>query len=236
VRLLRNGPVVRKRTTKARVDHGPTPPLKLLASARHSGVAHEPEGRPPAPPNDSTSLRLDGHLPLILRTVLLQELGGILRIVNNTIYSLVPGLGEVFTRELARAIRRFSFERARERWVEFSVSSSRLEELLRSASGEGRGVVLCLRCAALGAASSEAGEHPKGRCLTLTLGANLLTAAVDSVAHIKALIHHGLYDLIDAFRNSRAAENLAHFDLDYYIRNGSVIFTWRPLPPEANDL
>ncbi len=177
-------------------------------------------------------MRLGTCLPLNLRQFLLAEFGSTLHIKEDAIYC--PGPGELFVRELARAIRRFSFNRARERWAECTIAVARLESALRCPPRAGHGVVLCLRCERLSAGAQPA-EHQGPRCLTLALNAATPSAAAQAPASDgTAKVHQGLYGVIEDFRLRRTIEGLPHFDLDYYVSSEQAVFTWRPLPPDES--
>jgi hypothetical protein len=45
-------------------------------------------------------------------------------------------------------------------------------------------------------------------------------------------LRRNLYQAIVNFRGTRQAQELPHFDLDYYLRDNHYVFTWRPLPSE----
>jgi len=63
-------------------------------------------------------LQLGSRLPINLRHFLAEQLGALMRIEDDSIVPLVPRSNDALMRELARAIRRFSAERAREAWCE----------------------------------------------------------------------------------------------------------------------
>jgi hypothetical protein len=64
---------------------------------------------------------------------------------------------------------------------------------------------------------------------------NLEAAAVPAGKTIsrsaaEAAVANHLQRLIEEFRALRVAFGLPHFELDNYVKNHQVIFTWRPLP------
>ena len=71
-------------------------------------------------------------------------------------------------RDLARAIRRFSAERARQVWSECAIGMSRLQaEFFGAPADERCPVILCLRCSCIGAGPLD--EHGGRNCLPVNL-------------------------------------------------------------------
>ena len=100
-------------------------------------------------------LQLGSRLPINLRHFLAEQLGSSMRVEDDSIVALEPRSNEALMRELARAIRRFSTERAREAWCECAMGLDRLEREFFAAPSDDRGpVVLCLRCSCVGAGVS----------------------------------------------------------------------------------
>ncbi|MGH7748773.1 MAG: hypothetical protein ACREQ5_29025, partial [Candidatus Dormibacteria bacterium] len=137
---------------------------------------------------------------------------------------------------VARAIRRYSTERAHERWDECATALGSLGDDLDWARESGDQVVLCLGCAALEAGADASGRHRGSGCVTVGLSATLngkLNAKPDTEAASQVEERHGLPEIlrgvIAGFRLGRAALSLPHYDLDCYVARGQVIFTWRPL-------
>src|SRR5258708_36197375 len=96
------------------------------------------------------------------------QLGASMRIEDDSIVALVPRSSDALMRELARAIRRFSAERAREAWCECAMGLDRLEREVFAAPRSDRGpVVLCLRCACVGAGPLD--QHSGPRCIPVHL-------------------------------------------------------------------
>jgi hypothetical protein len=232
---VRNAPQVRRSSHVSRVDHRALPPLKLLESSRRRPEWRQLELPAAALPDEDhehlACLRLDSWLPINLRRFLIAELGPSLRFEEGAIFATRPGARESLMRELARAIRRYSFNRARETWNECLVRTSWLEAEFSCAPAEQHQVVLCLRCSTIEAGPDAAGRHQAAACLALTLNSVLaqpLGTAIDDAA--RALVRHGLFEVIERFRLGRTAASLPHFDLDCYMRNEQVAFTWRPMP------
>jgi len=174
-------------------------------------------------------LQLGSRLPINLREFLAEQLGPRMRIEEDTIVALRPGSNEALMRELARAIRRFSAERAREAWSECAILIDRLEREFFATPGDDRGpVVLCLRCSCVGAGPLD--QHCGTRCLPVHLGAEVRAQQLEGKCASGTLTPDALHFAVEHFRNQRTADGLPHYDLDCYVAGGQVIFTWRPLP------
>jgi hypothetical protein len=231
---LRDGPSVRGSSKTSRVMSGAA--LKLLVSSRGLATAHTsefrtPSGRstPPEAPHPFQNLHFENCLPINLRSFLVSELGGRVCIDDSTIAPSAGEFPEAFMRDLARAIRRFSFERAHESWVEVAASRLVLEEALTRASiGVGQ-VVLCLGCARLSSGFNAAVEHCEAACLTVGLHGFSSCDYEHGQVSINSDLRRNLYREIDNFRRAREAQGLPHHDLDYYLRDNHYIFTWRPM-------
>ena len=76
-------------------------------------------------PFETQRLQLGSRLPINLRHFLAEQLGASMRIEDDSIVALEPRSNEALMRELARAIRRFSAERAREAWCECAMGLDR---------------------------------------------------------------------------------------------------------------
>lgn len=230
---MKNGPVVRKCFNVARPSQGGARPLKPLTPLRgllnQSAAEKSPDDAPLGTlPPDITSLRLGNWLPINLREFLLAEFGGGLRIEDDIIYFLRPRAGDLFVRELARAIRRFSYIRAHEHWVEYAIQRSRLEADLGRQPAPDYAVVLCLECERFSAGTLA--EHQRERCVTLVLrseGRGSQEQPSPNGAGI--MTGRGLYPVIEEFRQARQMAGLSHFGLDYYAANDHIVFTWQRL-------
>ena len=177
---------------------------------------------------DITSLRLGSSLPINLREFLLAEFGGGLRIEDDVIYFLRPGAGDLFVRELARAIRRFSYIRAQEHWVECAIERSQLEADLARQPAPDYAVVLCLECERFSAGTLA--EHQGERCVTLVLSAAGRDSQEQPPPNSAGIMTgRGLYPVIEEFRQARQMAGLSHFGIDYYVANDHIVFTWRRL-------
>jgi len=122
--------------------------------------------------SDSPPLNLKCALPINLREFLAEQFAapfaeGVgaeglrdgLRIDEDGVFTLGPGAGEAALSRVARAIRRYSTERAHERWDECATALARLGDDLGRAAESGEQVVLCLGCAALETGADAVGRH-----------------------------------------------------------------------------
>jgi hypothetical protein len=223
---VRNGPLVNRRAHASRFAYGAPSPLERLQSLSVFGgtrvfsrTSRMAQAEPA--PFETQRLQLGSRLPINLRHFLAAQLGASIRIEEDSIVALEPRSNETLMRELARAIRRFSAERAREAWCECAMGLDRLErEFFATPGDEWRPAVLCLRCGCIGGDPTE--QHRGSRCVPVQLG--------EELAEGKALTPDALHHAIENFRLHRTQEGLPHYDLDCYVAGGQVIFTWRPLP------
>ena len=156
---MRNGPLVHRRAHASRFAYGAPSPLERLQSLSIFGPprtfsrsTRSVQMEPQPAPFESQRLQLGSRLPINLRHFLAEQLGASMRIEDDSIVALEPRSNETLMRELARAIRRFSAERAREAWCECAMGLDRLEREFFAAPSDDRGpVVLCLRCSCVGA-------------------------------------------------------------------------------------
>ena len=178
---------------------------------------------------ESSRLNLGSRLPLNLRDFLAEQLGPSMRVENDSIVALNPRPGATVMRDLARAIRRFSAQRARQVWNECAIGIARLRaEFFRAPAGERCPVILCLRCACIGAGPLD--EHGGPNCLPVNLDSALkdFSLAPDSETCASP---DTIIEAIENFRFAREAAGKQHFDLDCFVASRQLIFTWRPLPP-----
>jgi hypothetical protein len=231
---VRNGPLVHRRAHASRFAYGAPSPLERLQtlaafggsrtySSRTRAVAVEPAKW------EMQRLQLGSRLPINLRHFLAEQLGPSMRIEDDSIVALEPRSSEALMRELARAIRRFSAERAREAWCECAMGMERLEREFFCEPSEVRGpVVLCLRCSCVGAGPLD--QHCGARCLPVHLGAEVRAQQLEGKCVDGTLTPDALHRAVENFRLHRTDARLPHYDLDCYVAGGQVIFTWRPLP------
>jgi len=231
---LRDGPSVRGSSKTSRADAGTA--LRLLVSSRGLATAHTPEIRSPSGYHGSTggalpfqNLRFENCLPINLRSFLTAELGQRVCIDDSTIAPANGEFPEAFMRDLARAIRRFSFERAHESWVEVVSGRLALEEGLTRARIGACQVVLCLRCAHLSVGLNALGEHRDAACLAVPVHGFASCDYGEGQLPVSSQLRRNLYQEIANFRRARMAQGLPHYDLDYYLRDSHYVFTWRPV-------
>ena len=207
--------------------------------------------------SDSPPLNLKCALPINLREFLAEQFAapfaeGVgaeglrdgLRIDEDGVFTLGPGAGEAALSRVARAIRRYSTERAHERWDECATALARLGDDLGRAAESGEQVVLCLGCAALETGADAVGRHRGAGCVAVELSAkpngnsnagNLNDGNFNDKTAGRIEGSQGLPEMllrvIEGFRVGRAALGLCHYDLDCYVARSQVIFTWRPVVP-----
>ena len=154
--------------------------------------------------------------------------GGSMRVEDDSIVALEPRSNEALMRELARAIRRFSTERAREAWCECAMGLDRLERefSLRPATTADRWCCACDARAWAPVLRSALREPmppgPSGR-----RGARAATRGQMRGWGVDA---RRAASRVENFRLHRTEGGLPHYDLDCYVAGRQVIFTWRPLP------
>ncbi len=229
---MRNGRLVRRSAHVSRLTYSVSSPLERLASlspliASRVGPPRQRWFAPEPAHGGPVRLHLGSKLPLNLRSFLSRQLGPQVRVEEDAIVALGDRSTETVMRELARAIRRFSAVRAREAWSECAISLERLEREFFNLESEIRGpVVLCLRCACVDAGPLE--QHCGRNCLAVHLGAEVEASRHDGSRDPLA---DTLHRAVERFRRERAAAQLDHFELDCYVANQQVVFSWRPLPP-----
>jgi hypothetical protein len=181
---------------------------------------------PSTPPTvfKSSCLHLECRLPINLREFLAEQLGGVLDQSDETMLKLAANAEETTLSKLARAIRRYSTNRAHESWEECSVALTRFGTAGKDATHE---IVLCLACVRVEFGDGALARHQVAGCVSLALGAARTGTA--SAARHEVAAADAIRRLIEEFRRLRAAFGLPHFELDSYVRNDQVVFTWRPL-------
>jgi hypothetical protein len=229
---VRNGPLVHRRAQVSRFAYGTPTPLERLASLTPLGTPRPFSRRVRAQrqePQEFEPVRLSlgSRLPINLRNFLNRELSAIARIEEDTIVAIGARSSEMLMRELARAIRRFSAERARETWSECAIGLERLEHEFFGPDSDGRSpVVLCLRCAAIGTGALE--QHCGPNCLAVDLGAAVKADRIERGPSAPG--SNAMHRAVENFRAARESAGLEHHELDCYVAGAQVIFTWHPLP------
>lgn len=227
--------MVHRRPQVSRLKFGSPTPLERLASLAPLGTSRSNSrraglgsGEPSAwePPR----INLGSRLPINLRQFLADQLGAGVRVEHDSIVALGSRSSEAMMRDLARAIRRYSAQRAREAWTECAVGAERLEqEFFGPDSDEHSPVVLCLRCVAFGTGALE--QHCGPACLPVDLSS---AVRAERIEHgLKARPADAMARAVENFRIARKLAGKPHFDLDCYCAGGQMIFTWRPVPPRS---
>lgn len=233
---MRNGPLVHRHSSISKAVRGTVSPLERLAALKavgEPGDLRKRNGRMwlRGGMQEPSRLHLGSRLPINLRRFLAEQLGPDLRVESDTLISLQPRSDEALIRELARAIRRFSAERARQVWSECAIGLARLKnEFFRAPAGERCPVMLCLRCACIGAGPLD--EHAGPNCLPVNLD-SALKDFQKSLSKDGDGIMDGILQAIENFRAAREASGLEHHDLDCFVSRHQIIFTWRPLAQDV---
>lgn len=230
---MRHGPMVHRKANTSRLASRVTTPLGRLHSIRGFPVLESPRETTSraavALVFKSPRLKLDGMLPLNLRSFLANNLSPTLRVEGDSVLAVGSGSGEALMRELARAIRRFSAERSREAWAECAVKIAPLtEELGRMPAGQAH-VVLCLGCVAMRLGPDAPARHREAGCLAVELNPHFIGGQQGVGEALRRLVPDGMREAVERFRLARAAAALPHFDLDCYPANQQMVFTWRPI-------
>jgi hypothetical protein len=233
---LRTGPLVRRGANVSRLIQGtptlfrrsgrPKPARDIEASASELPLSA------PVPQSGNGCPHLECRLPINLRRFLASQLGAAVNIDNDTILSVAANADERTLSKLARAIRRYSTERAHEAWIECAVALTRFEEEARTRDMPQ--ATLCLGCARVD--FGELDSHRGPGCLTVNLAAAFEAGAEPCEPHQypPGITAARLQHVIEEFRALRVAFGLPHYELDCYLTNAQVTFTWRPLPPELS--
>jgi hypothetical protein len=178
---------------------------------------------------ESACLHAECKLPINLRQFLAQQFDPILDSDNDSILDLAANADAATLSRVARAIRRYSTSRAREAWAECSVT---LADFEREGAGPAPAATLCLACSRLELGVAARGSHSGPNCLTIELfSANPARekSARGETSRNASTIPDRLQCQIEDFRAMRAAFGLSHFDLDCYVTNRRMMFSWRPL-------
>lgn len=224
---MRSGPLVRRGAQISRaLQNAPVMPRRrvLATSPAECGAAQISPPIPlPHPIIETSCLHAQCKLPINLREFLAHQFGVTLESDNDAILALAATADDATLSKVARAIRRYSTNRAREAWDECASALKDFET--ESVSTEPR-VALCLACARVDFGADAVRRHNNSRCLTIDF--TPACAARDSPKAV-ASIPDRLQRRIEEFRAMRSAFGLPHFDLDCYIASRRVMFSWRPV-------
>jgi hypothetical protein len=230
---VRTGPMVRRGANSSHVSQRAPSTLRpptLSATCASPPVFSRMFSLPVI---ESSCLHVDFRIPIDLRRYLAKQLA--LDCDDEALLNFAAHADGATLSKLARAIRRFSTERARTRWSECAVALATFEKIADTAADASH-AILCLGCARtdFGAHATEAHHGP--RCvvvdLSAALGAN--SGRARSKGGRKPLAER-LQTIIEQFRALRAAFHLPHYGLDCYVTNSRVTFTWSPLSSGSNE-
>jgi len=169
-------------------------------------------------------VHLECRLPINLREFLVDQLGTVVDESGATMLNFATKAEEPTLSKLARAIRRYSTTRAHESWEECGIALARFDEY-RDGPAE---IALCLACVRIEFGEGALARHQGAGCVSLAL--NPVRAwRTQSSEPYEISVADAFRQLIEEFRRLRAAFGLPHFELDSYVRNRQLIFTWRPL-------
>lgn len=222
---MRSRPLVHRGAHTSRVLHG------AATTPRRGALAKPPVIRPSAPVSppiplphpliESSCLHVQCKLPINLREFIAHQFGAALKSNDDTILAMAASADDETLSKVARAIRRYSTNRAREAWAECVAPLTHFE---RESAAAAPRTILCLACARIdfGEAADQFHRHP--RCLTVDFG-----LACTGQSGADASIPDRLQCRIEEFRAMRAAFGLPHFDLDCYVASRRVTFSWRPV-------
>jgi hypothetical protein len=229
--MLRTGPLMHRGANVSRVVPGAPATVRRTLFPRVTNLKAfggiPLKSKPPI--IESSCLHAECKLPINLRQFLAQQFDPILDSDNDSILDLAANADEVTLSRVARAIRRYSTSRAREAWAECSVT---LADFEREVATPAPSATLCLACSRLEFGAAAGASHNGPNCLTV----NLLSSdsAPEKVRRggsrkSSATIADRMQRQIEDFRAMRAAFGSSHFDLDCYVTNRRLMFSWRPL-------
>ena len=222
---MRTGPLVRRGANASRIVPG------APATLRRAGLPRSSElpvfGKLPltTPIIEASCLHAECKLPINLRNFLAQQFGPALESDNESILDMAANADSATLSRVARAIRRYSTSRAREAWAECAVA---LEDFERKGDNAPSTARLCLECARLEFNADGGETHVGPRCVTVDLSP-ACAAGPQAASGPSMSVSDRLQRQIEDFRAMRAAFGLSHFDLDCYVTNRRVMFSWRPL-------
>lgn len=226
---MRTGPLVRRGANVSRIVPGAPATVRRNLFRQISNLSALSDIPIPSPIIESSCLHVECKLPINLRQFLAQQFDPILDSDNDSILDLAAHADQATLSRVARAIRRYSTSRAREAWSECSMT---LRDFEREGANPAPAITLCLECSQLEFGADARERHAGPQCLTV----NLLPAcpaeknsADGTSSSSSSSTPDRLQRLIEDFRAMRAAFGLSHFDLDCYVTNRRVMFSWRPL-------
>jgi hypothetical protein len=230
---MRTGPLVRRGANVSRMVQGapatqrgaalPRPAASQLANFTSFSLLA------PTPIIESSCLHIECKLPINLRHFLAEKFGTGLDCGNEAILRLAADADPATLSRVARAIRRYSTNRAREAWAECATTVAEFEKAGTAAAPQ---AILCLTCVCMVFGPGSRDAHRAPRCLAIDFSLACIAKA-DSSRGAVSPIPDRLQRQIEEFRTLRAAFGLSHFDLDCYVTSRRVMFSWRPINGEA---
>lgn len=166
-------------------------------------------------------VHLECRLPINLREFLADQLGAVIDESDTTVLNLAAEADDLTLSKLARAIRRYSTNRARQRWDECTIPLKTL-----STTREDAVAILCLHCRTVDLSVDAAETHRPPSCIVMKLRG---ASAIEASRGAGSAIADAMRSQIEEFRRLRAAFGLPHFELDSYVRRDCITFTWRPI-------
>ena len=222
---MRTGPLGHRDANSSRlIERLPARSASAPGAARDPLKAHRLLALSPGPPHERLALRPTCLLSINLREFLMRQFGHKVRFDDDGVMVASLSVDEEMLCRLARAIRRFSADRAREPWSECAVPLDFLKQELNRITSPDAAALLCLRCARFDTGAGALERHLGGGCVEVQIN-----GLGDSSAGEGGAVAGRLLRIIEGFRLTRAALNLPHFDLDCYVAREQAIFTWRPL-------
>ena len=230
---MRTGPMVRRGANSSHVSHRAPSTLRPPTLSATSAAQPVFSRIFSVPVIESSCLHVEFRIPIDLRCYLAQQLA--LDCDDEALLNVAAHADGATLSKLARAIRRFSTERARTRWSECAVALATFEKIANAAADASH-AILCLGCARIDFGGHATEAHRGSECvvvdLSAALGAN--SSGTRSKGGRKAIAER-LQTIIEQFRALRAAFHLPHYGLDCYVTNSRVTFIWSPLSSGSNE-
>lgn len=180
---------------------------------------------------ECSGVEFEGSLPINLRHFLAERFGHGIGANGQALMNLATAADERTLSKLARAIRQFSTEHAREVWSKCAVALDSLcSEGARALAEGAAAATLCLRCNCIDFGSSAAETHQRLGCVAVDLSRVCKPMRPRAESGAKSNTPgRRLQSIVEEFRDKQAASGLPHYDLDCYVTNGIATFTWRPV-------
>ncbi len=229
---MRTGPMVRRGANSSHVSQRAPSTLRPPTLSATSAAQPVLSRIFSLPVIESSCLHVEFRIPIDLRRYLAKQLA--LDCDDEALLNFAAHADGATLSKLARAIRRFSTERARTRWSECGVALATFEKI--AARADTAHAILCLGCARIDFGEHATEAHHGSECVVVDLSAAL--GANSGGAHSRGgrkPIAERLQTIIEQFRALRAAFHLPHYGLDCYVTNSRVTFTWSPLSSGSNE-